>query len=133
MALASASQGGTAVARNADVGLGWVPNKGAAVVFGTVASSNTPGSSYTGLTLAAGRYGFPALLQSGPVSPQLAGRTSHVKVQVSGGTFLVYVDGVGYSRRDNVTLPSDAWLGFTASTGAKTQRQLVRNVAVTAG
>lgn len=133
LALASAAQGGTAAARNADVGLGWIPNKGAAIVFGTVASANTPGTSYAGITVAAGRYGFPALIQNNSVTPQLAGRTSHVKVEFRNRRVDIAVDGAHVTWKDNVALPGDAWLGFTASTGARTQRHLVRNVSITVG
>lgn len=133
LALASAAQGGTATARNADVGLGWIPNKGAAIVFGTVASIHTPGNSYAGITVAAKRYGFPALIQNNSVTPLLAGRTSHIKVELKAGRVDIAVDGRHVTWQDNVALPTDAWLGFTASTGARTQRHLVRNVSITLG
>lgn len=63
-------------ARNADVGLGWVPNKGAAIVFGTVASIHTPGNSYAGIPVAAKRYAFPALIQDNSGTPLLVRNVS---------------------------------------------------------
>lgn len=63
------------------------------------------------------------------IQPPLAGRTSHVKVQAKDGTVTVWIDGLPAFHRE-MALPADAWVGFTASTGAKTQRHVVRNVSV---
>ena len=56
-----------------------------------------------------------------------------MKVELNNRRVDISVGGSNVTWKDNVALPTDAWLGFTASTGSKTQRHLVRNVSITVG
>ncbi len=130
LALASESEGGVVRAKNYNIGLGWVGNKGIAFVFGTVKGGLTPSNNYVAIANSVvGKSGYPTLLQSAPAVSKLAGSTTHVTVQASGGVVTIALNGIERLRR-TMTLPRDAWVGFTASTGGNSQAHAVRNVVV---
>jgi hypothetical protein len=132
LAFASASLGGRAGAGNPGLGLGWVTNKGNAIVFGTVKGGLTPSDNYVGIVdSVVGRSGYPNLLQSAPAVSRLANASTHVKVRAFGGIVTVELNGVERLRR-TMRLPTDAWVGFTAGTSTARQRTAVRNVVIRA-
>lgn len=130
LAFASALQGGVHWGGNPGIGLGWVTNKGNAIVFGTVKGGLTPSSNYVAIANGVvGKSGYPTLLQSAPAVTPLAGNTTHVTVRASGGIVTVALNGTERLRRV-MTLPSDAWVGFTAATSTARQSVAVRNVVI---
>jgi hypothetical protein len=130
LAFASESQGGALIGGNPGLGLGWVTNKGNAIIFGTVKGGLTPSNNYVAIANGVvGRSGYPTLLQSAPATSPLAGHTTHVTFRATGGVVTVALNGTERLRRA-MTLPTDAWIGFTAGTSTARQRVAVRNVRI---
>lgn len=134
VAFAAPSSGGQAIAKNAGIGLGWVGNKGNAIVLGTVKAGPAPSNNYVAIASdVVGRSGYPTLVQSAAAGSSLARATNRVRVVSSGGVVTVIVNGVERLRR-TIMLPAAAYVGFTAST-SNNQRSdhVISNVRVTTG
>ncbi len=130
LAFASPSQGGVPRAANYGIGLGWVGNRGTAITLGTVKGTYTPSSNYVGIASGVvGRSGYPTFLQTAPAVSPLAGATNHITVKASGGVVTVAINGTERLRR-TMTLPTDAYVGFTAGTSAARQDHIVSNVVI---
>jgi hypothetical protein len=130
LAFASPSLGGGLKVGNPGIGLGWIGNQGNAIVFGTVKGGLTPSNNYVAIANGvAAKSGYLTLLQSAPAVSPLANSTTHVTVRASGGIVTVALNGIERLRR-TMSLPTDAYVGFTAGTSAARQRQVVRNVVI---
>ncbi|MBJ7470054.1 MAG: FG-GAP repeat protein [Solirubrobacteraceae bacterium] len=120
----------TVLASGANVGLGWVGYEGTAFALVTAKERYNPAQNFVGM--AAGnpwKSGYPTWLAIATPSRSLAGATTRVRVQIAGGTSELSIDGTVLLRRA-VTVPAGACLGFTAATGTRTQRHLIKNLRV---
>lgn len=134
LAFATPATGGQAIAKNAGIGLGWVGNKGNAIVLGTVKAGSAPSNNYVAIASdVVGRSGYPTFVQTAAAGSPLSGATNRVKVVSSGGVVTVSVNGVERLRR-TINLPAAAYLGLTASTSNHQRSDhVIKNVVVTGG
>jgi hypothetical protein len=117
-------------------GLGFAGLSGLAVVLGTQQLAGAPSDDFVGIeTATAG--GTPAWAATADLSSlaspiNLRSGTHMVTVTVASGTVTVTIDGKVVLTQAT-TVPSTAYVAFTASTGTVTDRHYVRNAAISAG
>ncbi len=118
------------LASNANVGFGWVGHAGTAFALITAKERYNPANNFVGIASGAlGKSGYPTWLASSIQARSLAGASTRVRVAVSGGMAVLSIDGSEVLRRA-VSFPAGACLGFTAATGTRTQRHVVKNLRV---
>jgi hypothetical protein len=107
-------------------GLGYSGIPGAAVTFDTYQNGLDPSSNFIGI--ATSGLGDDISYASTATSiPALRNTTRHVVLQYAGGVLSVtYAGAVVLSTP--VTLPPNAYIGWTAGTGGSTDRHMVSNV-----
>ena len=117
----------------AGAGLGFAGIGGLAVALDTVQTATNPSANFVGITdgFGAGAATLRWLATSTAV-PALRGTARLVHVRESGGTLLVWLDGV-LAISQPVTLPPAVLVGFSASTGTLSDNHAVSNVYITSG
>lgn len=132
-ALINASTGRSTSLGKIGGGLGWAGIPGRAVAFDTFQNPGDPSYNDVGLIK-----GFnpeqPDQLtwaDSATAIPQLRGGIRHITVVVEHGLLTVTV-GAAVAFTAPLALPATLLVGFTAATGARTDRHVVSNVDITA-
>jgi hypothetical protein len=132
LALLSPGTTATAVGTNGQ-GEGFAGLNGLAVVLGSTKIPGAPSADFAGIeTSTAGS--APSFVATKDLSGAISLRsgTHIVTVSVKAGTLTVTIDGTTVLTHA-VTLPASAYVAFTGSTGALTDRHLVQNAAISAG
>ncbi len=130
--LANASDAPTSLGTDAG-GLGFSGIPGVAVALGTTKSKGDPSTNFVGVTTGPVSATKPAVLKwlatSKNVPPLRA--TNAVTVTVANGTLAVTINGTQVLST-TVTLGPNVLVGFSGSTGTKTDVQTVSGVSITA-
>ena len=114
-------------------GLGFAKIPGFAAAFDTYKNSVNPSNNFTGISDGAGSSaGTLHWLSTFTLPTSLRSGTHKVKVSTDAGAIAVWVDGAK-ALSSTVTLPSSAYVGFTAGTGGSTDRHAVSGFTVAAG
>ena len=115
-------------------GLGWAGIPGAAIALDTFQNPGDP--SYNDIGLVTGfnpeRPDQLTWVDSAAAIPQLRHGIRHITVVVVHGSLTVTV-GAAVAFTAPLALPKNLLVGFTAATGARTDRHVVSNVNITAG
>jgi hypothetical protein len=132
LALLSTGSKVTSVGANGS-GFGFAGLNGLAVVLGTSSVAGAPSTDFVGIeTGTAG--GTPSFVATKDLTGavNLRSGTHMVTVSLTAGTLSVAIDGTTVLTH-TVTVPSSAYVAFTGSTGALTDRHLVQNAAISSG
>jgi iron transport multicopper oxidase len=105
---------------------------GIAQAFDTFKNSANPSSNFVGISNGAAGKGLLHWLGTANVSPPLRNTPHHVKVSTAGGAIALWLDGTKIGQL-SLTLPSQAYIGFSAATGELNDRHAISKLNVTAG
>jgi len=110
-------------------GLGFSGIPGFAVALVEYKNSVAPSNNFAGITDGPTSTGTDLLhwLATANLVPKLQNNTNHVTITTANGTLTVSVNGTQVLSRA-MTLPSSAYVGFTAGDGSLTNRHAVSNV-----
>ena len=110
-------------------GLGFSGISGIATALVEYRNSANPSNNFAGITDGplAGSTDLLRWIATANLVPRLQGNTNHVRVTTAGGVLTVSVNGAQVLSRA-VTLPTSAYVGFTAGDGSLTNRHAVSNV-----
>lgn len=113
-------------------GLGFSGLNGLAVVLGTQQVTGAPSADFVGIETGTAS-SAPTLVASTDLTDttNLRAGTHTVTVSLQAGTLTVTIDGSTVLTQA-VTVPSTAYVAFTASTGSVTDQHLVQNAAISA-
>ncbi len=132
LVLADASKGATAKSLGASGGgLGFSGIPGIAVAFDTFKNSANPSSNFSGISNGPGSE--PKLLHwlgTVNLSAPLRNTTHKIKITTSGNAITGFIDGTKIGTLA-VTLPSSAYIGFSAGTGTQNDRHAIAQLKVT--
>jgi hypothetical protein len=132
LALLDASKAKVTVLGPPGVGLGWAGHSGIAVALVTRTTSPEPAGPFIGIAAGSSR-GKPTFIATSTSIPDLRQGTHDVEVSVSGQTITVSIDGhsVLSPTLPAGTVPPSVLVGFTASTGSRTDDHAVTTAAIT--
>jgi hypothetical protein len=110
-------------------GLGFSGISGIAVALDEFKNSVNPSNNFAGISDGHASAGTDLLhwLATANLVPKLQNQTHHVTIAAAGGVLTVALDGTQVLSLP-VTLPSSAYVGFTAGDGSLTNRHAVSNV-----
>ena len=129
--LVDASKGDATSLGFNDGGLGFVNIPGIAVAMDTWQDTGEPSANFVGIATGNNSSGLPAYQVTSSDIPNLRWQTNVIDVVVGNGKVVVSVNGV-QKLSLNVTLPSQVYAGFTASSDVHTDDHVIRNVTITA-
>jgi hypothetical protein len=114
-------------------GFGFAGLNGLAVVLGTDQVTGAPSADFVGIETGT-TGGTPSFVATKDLTGaiNLRSGTHMVTVALTAGTLSVAIDGTTVLTH-TVTVPSSAYVAFTGSTGALTDRHLVQNAAISGG
>ena len=107
-------------------GLGYSGLAGVAVTFDTFQNGPDPSSNFMGITTSGLNDNMDYVVTTTSI-PALRNATRHVVISYAGGVLTVTYAGTVVLSTP-VTLPSNAYIGWTAGTGGNTDRHMVTNV-----
>lgn len=130
LVIADASKGATATSLGEKGGgLGFAKIPGFAVAFDTYKNSVNPSNNFAGISDGASGAGLLHWLSTFNLTQSLRSGTHSVKVSTAGGAIAVTVDGTKLGSLA-LTLPSSAYIGFSAGTGGLTDRHAISGLSV---
>ncbi len=112
-------------------GLGFGGIAGIAQAFDTFKNSANPSSNFVGISNGKGSgVGLLHWLGTANVSAPLRNTVHHIKLSTASGAIALWIDGTKIGSL-TVTLPSKAYIGFSAGTGGSTDRHAISHLIVT--
>jgi Abnormal spindle-like microcephaly-assoc'd, ASPM-SPD-2-Hydin/PQQ-like domain len=126
-----ASKGDTSGLGLDDGGLGFVNIPGIAVAMDTNQDTGEPSANFIGIATGNNSSGLPAYQVTSSDIPNLRWQTNIINVDVVNGKVSVSVNGV-LKLSLAVTLPSQVYVGFTASSDVHTDDHVIRGATITA-
>ncbi len=132
LALLDASKAKVTVLGPSGAGLGWAGHSGIAVALVTRTTPPEPPGPFVGIATGSSG-GKPAFIATSTSIPDLRQGTHTVEVSVSGQTITVGIDGrsVLSPTLPAGTVPPSVLVGFTASTGSRTDIHAVTTATIT--
>ena len=133
LVIADATRGATPTSLGVEGGgLGFSGIPGLAVSLDEYKGTGAPSSSFVGLSegpVSASTPGVLKWIATGNLAVPLQNATNKVKVVTANGTITVSVDGTQILSQA-VTLPTSAYLGFSAGTGGLNNRHAITHLSV---
>ena len=135
LVLADASRGATPTSVGFEGGgLGFSGIPGVAVALDTFQNEVNPSNNFAGVTDGPTSTAPNLLhwLATANLSSPLENATNHIKVVTTATTITVFVNGTQVLST-NVTLPTNAYLGFSGGTGGSADRHAISHLVVSSG
>jgi hypothetical protein len=109
-------------------GLGADGIPGVTVRLDTAQGAGEPSNNFVGIGTSGLGFGTAALVATSTNVKEMVGRTTHVQVDLGSGSLTVAVDGTTVLTQA-IALPDQILVGFSAGTGALTDKQEVTNAS----